>query len=151
MSKIHHCVYKKGQEMKDLVWKSIIEKYIPDDETTIALTEDDEIVGLAIYSKGEPLKVYVGKSYEELFAVSEYAFGLIEDFSAWGFENDIFNEEEMNEIKKAYFKEEFYKPNFIDDKEKMADFLIQTKKDFLDSYSYLTEEEYNNTSAIYWG
>ena len=34
---------------------------------------------------------------------------------------------------------------FIDDNEKMRDFFILTKKEFLDSYSYLTEEEYDET------
>jgi len=35
--------------------------------------------------------------------------------------------------------------NFLDDDEKMADFEILTKKEFLTSYSYLTEQEYDNT------
>lgn len=39
--------------------------------------------------------------------------------------------------------------NFIDDKEKMIDFKILSKKEFLKSYSYLTEEEYDNTLMLY--
>ena len=39
--------------------------------------------------------------------------------------------------------------NFIDDKEKMRDFKVLTKKEFLNSYSYLTEEEYDETLRIY--
>ena len=35
--------------------------------------------------------------------------------------------------------------SFIDDHEKMHDFYIVSKKDFLESYSYLTEAEYNAT------
>ena len=35
--------------------------------------------------------------------------------------------------------------NFLDDDEKMADFEILTKEEFLTSYSYLTEQEYDNT------
>jgi len=35
--------------------------------------------------------------------------------------------------------------DFFDDKEKMEDFLAMSKEDFLDFYSYLTEEEYNLT------
>lgn len=35
---------------------------------------------------------------------------------------------------------------FIDDGEKMRDFFTLTKEEFLDSYSYLTEEEYNATA-----
>ena len=34
---------------------------------------------------------------------------------------------------------------FIDDKEKMRDFYELTKEEFLASYSYLTEEEYDAT------
>ena len=37
------------------------------------------------------------------------------------------------------------KDSFIDDPEKMRDFPIMSKKDFLNSYSYLTEKEYNST------
>ena len=36
--------------------------------------------------------------------------------------------------------------NFLDDIEKMQDFRILTKKQFLQSYSYLTEKEYDNTA-----
>lgn len=39
--------------------------------------------------------------------------------------------------------------NFIDDKEKMKDFKNLSKNEFLISYSYLTEEEYDNTREIY--
>ena len=38
--------------------------------------------------------------------------------------------------------------NFIHDEEKMEDFYNLTKKEFLASYSYLSEEEYDNTKAI---
>lgn len=40
---------------------------------------------------------------------------------------------------------EFVSGNFIEDDEKMFDFKLLTKDEFLSSYSYLTEEEYNNT------
>ena len=39
----------------------------------------------------------------------------------------------------------FKNADFIDDKEKMNDFFILSKEEFLKSYSYLTEQEYNNT------
>lgn len=35
---------------------------------------------------------------------------------------------------------------FVDDGEKMRDFFALTKEEFLDSYSYLTEEEYDATT-----
>ena len=42
-------------------------------------------------------------------------------------------------------------PNFIFDSEKMADFNAMDKERFLQSYSYITEEEYNNTKIICYG
>ena len=38
--------------------------------------------------------------------------------------------------------------NFYDDAEKMADFRKISKEEFLKSYSYLTEQEYDNTKMI---
>jgi hypothetical protein len=43
---------------------------------------------------------------------------------------------------------DFKKGNFANDEEKMSDFCNLTKEEFLASYSYLTEEEYENTKAI---
>ena len=43
----------------------------------------------------------------------------------------------------------FTSGNFINDKEKMRDFKILSKEEFLSSYSYLTEAEYDNTMEIY--
>lgn len=43
---------------------------------------------------------------------------------------------------------EFINGNFIDDEEKMRDFAILSKDRFLESYSYLTEEEYDNTARL---
>lgn len=40
--------------------------------------------------------------------------------------------------------------SFIDDKEKMHDILWLTKEQFLNSYNYLTEEEYNATLDKMW-
>ncbi len=40
--------------------------------------------------------------------------------------------------------------NFIDDKEKIRDLLWLTREQFLKTYSYITEEEYNNTLDIMW-
>lgn len=38
---------------------------------------------------------------------------------------------------------------FIDDQEKMRDFVKLTKEEFLMLYSYLTGQEYDNTLRIY--
>lgn len=39
--------------------------------------------------------------------------------------------------------------DFIDDDEKMVDFRLMSKEAFLESYSYITEEEYENTRLLY--
>ena len=39
--------------------------------------------------------------------------------------------------------------DFLDDEEKMVDFVFLTKEEFLASYSYLTEEEYDATVEAY--
>mgnify|MGYP001632675387 CR=1 FL=1 len=39
--------------------------------------------------------------------------------------------------------------SFIDDTEKMKDFQNLTKDEFLKEYSYLSEEEYDNTKKLY--
>ena len=38
---------------------------------------------------------------------------------------------------------------FLDDLDKMKDFLVLSKEEFLDSYSYMTEEEYDETLRVY--
>ena len=45
-------------------------------------------------------------------------------------------------------KVDFSNNTFFEDEEKMRDFSKLTKEEFLFSYSYLTEEEYNNTEKI---
>ena len=47
-------------------------------------------------------------------------------------------------LKSGVFEEISFN-NFIDDKEKMFDFIMLTKEEFLASYSYLTKEDYENT------
>jgi hypothetical protein len=39
--------------------------------------------------------------------------------------------------------------NFINDEEKMRDFILLSKEEFLMSYSYLTEKEYDNTMQLW--
>lgn len=45
---------------------------------------------------------------------------------------------------------EFKNANFINDEEKMRDFKVLSKEEFLASYSYLTEKEYDNTYNKYY-
>ena len=40
--------------------------------------------------------------------------------------------------------------SFIDDKEKMNDIFVLSKDEFLNSYSYLTEEDYQSTIDDLW-
>lgn len=40
--------------------------------------------------------------------------------------------------------------NFIDDKEKIRDLFWLTREQFLQTYSYITKEEYDNTLDIIW-
>ena len=42
-------------------------------------------------------------------------------------------------------KNTYENADFLNDAEKMRDFYLLSKEDFLFSYSYLTEEEYDNT------
>ena len=44
---------------------------------------------------------------------------------------------------------DFRRANFFNDPDKMCDFIMLTKDAFLSSYSYLTEDEYENTRVIY--
>ena len=52
------------------------------------------------------------------------------------------------ELTPFHISEMFEKDNFYEDLEKMDDFRCLTKYEFLGSYSYLTEEEYDNTLII---
>ena len=54
-------------------------------------------------------------------------------------------EDWLHDMLKSGVFEEISFNNFIDDKDKMFDFIMLTKEEFLASYSYLTEEEYENT------
>lgn len=45
---------------------------------------------------------------------------------------------------------EFKNADFLDDEEKMRDFICFTKEEFLASYSYITEDEYDNTYKRYY-
>ena len=49
---------------------------------------------------------------------------------------------------KGHYSSNIPARDFCDDEEKMADFNKLTKQEFLDSYSYLTEEEYQLTMKI---
>lgn len=44
--------------------------------------------------------------------------------------------------------EEKYRGEFTSDSEKMYDFIFLSKEDFLKSYSYLTESEYEATANL---
>lgn len=50
-----------------------------------------------------------------------------------------------NTTRETKLKKPKFNTPFIDDSAKMLDFLYLSKEDFLQSYSYLTEDEYNAT------
>jgi hypothetical protein len=55
-------------------------------------------------------------------------------------------DEYISKIKQSSeYKTYLKKDTFVDDQEKMVDFALLTKDQFLASYSYLTEEEYDKT------
>lgn len=61
---------------------------------------------------------------------------------------DCFEEDALTTCEDVIAEEDFYRPVFTDfcgDMEKMEDFNSLTKEEFLRSYSYLTEEEYELT------
>lgn len=64
-------------------------------------------------------------------------------------EQDLWDKmQELHDILLAYERMENRKiepHDFLDDSEKMRDFCELSKEDFLASYSYLTEEDYNLT------
>lgn len=89
---------------------------------------------------------------------------LVEDWiDAYGKDNVIFTDCNGNaytcmdvkielfkyfEPKNTENKNIFVNENFVDDEEKMRDFYELTKEEFLAFYSYLTEEEYDNTAKL---
>lgn len=61
---------------------------------------------------------------------------------------DDFNEDVIDENGVIYHPRSLKNANFFDDEEKMKDYFDLSKEEFLASYSYLTEEEYDNTDRI---
>lgn len=71
-----------------------------------------------------------------------------------GYENEFKKENKKLILIEELIREEKQKDeernipiDFINDKEKMRDFYKLSKREFLESYSYLTEEEYDSTKA----
>jgi hypothetical protein len=62
----------------------------------------------------------------------------------WGFEIAMVERMETNE---EIFTDNIINSTFITDFEKMKDFKVLSKEEFLNSYSYLTEQEYNLTKS----
>jgi hypothetical protein len=58
-------------------------------------------------------------------------------------------EPRCGECENADCEEKAVTSNFLDDKEKMHDFLLLSKKEFLKSYSYLTNRDYEATCIFY--
>lgn len=78
------------------------------------------------------------------------------DTLGWGYFNVPISEEDQNTILAKFNEyaatheiEDFSHNDFINDAEKMRDFPVLSKEEFLSSYSYLTEAEYDNTVELY--
>ena len=79
----------------------------------------------------------------ELYTIID-AFG---DSCAYMISNGLFlDEDELEPVNGGMPKHRY---NFLSDEEKMYDFLRISKEEFLASYSYLTEEEYDATTEAY--
>lgn len=79
-----------------------------------------------------------GVSFDMLYAY------FMEDDSTSGFIDRQYIEDLISDVKENE-KEGKEVNNFLDDEEKMRDFHVLSKEEFLLSYSYLTEEEYHAT------
>lgn len=80
----------------------------------------------------------IGESTDEHSQVLK-ACGIVEEFL-----NHLPSNFTYDKNPKANFKEVKY-TDFLNDEEKMKDFYILSKEEFLESYSYLSESEYNLT------
>jgi hypothetical protein len=74
-----------------------------------------------------------------------YAY-FMEDDSTSGFIDRQYIEDLISDVKEQERQEKIEKAHpFLDDKEKMRDFHVLSKKEFLNTYSYITSEEYEAT------
>lgn len=88
---------------RDLLWKDIMERYIPDDFTLIKTrkTKDGVVLAVAGIERGDQyLDIYVAEDYLMVFYVSGYMTGLLEQGEEYW--NECFNEDECKEIREAY-------------------------------------------------
>lgn len=154
MSKIHHCVYKKGHEM------NLAEKMNNIAKHSINNNELKKMYARAIeHIEKSSLEGHTSVSHKDTLHPMDDVYNeqlakmLVKDgFKVVRTRGDITSQWILNIDWTHPIDDEpdYSNGNFIDDKEKMDDFKILSKRDFLDMYSYLTEEEYDNTYAIYW-
>lgn len=89
---------------------------------------------------------YSHEQGEPMHTMIELCRLIIEDKMWWNKYNFAnFNLEMMDDILMDFINGESRENSFIDDQEKMIDFFVLDKKIFLSFYSYLSEEDYDQT------
>jgi hypothetical protein len=124
----------------------------------------DFVEGWSIIDNTHYVKTLTDECGLLIFGYDNDAPWIVEDWiDAYGAEDVIFTDCNGNkytcmdvkiELLKYFepkYKEDdsiYANDNFVDDEEKMRDFYELTKDEFLASYSYLTEAEYDNTAKL---
>lgn len=113
----------------------------------------DFVEGWAIIDNADYVKTLEDFCGLMLFGYDNDAVWMVENWiEMYGNDEIIVNgytcEDVRKELIKYFEQTDFTSANFIDDEEKMKDFYELTKEEFLASYSYLTEEEYDNTARL---
>lgn len=93
--------------------------------------------------KGDTVHIKCGEIYYKSVVCREPFFNHDADDPDWEIETN----NGFSDIYSIYIpnKKPFFHDPFTSEPEKMLDFMYLSKEDFLESYSYLTEEEYNAT------
>ena len=152
---------EKGRKVYD-IWEQKYHK--ENDKLGGNSAEGDFVEGWCIIDNNEYIKSLTDFCGMLIFGYDEDALWMVEDWiDAYGKDDVIFTDCDGNiytcmDVKIELFnyfepkakedKSIYANENFIDDEEKMRDFYELTKDEFLASYSYLTEEEYDNTAKL---
>ena len=87
--------------------------------------------------------------YELIDQASNTVYNWLKNAEGSAFETVTVDRGELETLKRQLNELELKMGNFIDDYEKMHDFRVLSKDEFLASYSYIFEDEYDNTKVIY--
>ena len=151
----------KGRELYE-IWE---QNYYKENDRLGGNHEEGEFVeGWCIIDNDDYVKTLTDECGLLIFGYDESAPWIVDEWiELYGADDVIFKDcnskgytcaDVKKELLKYFFMEEkdlkgiYANENFIDDEEKMKDFYELTKEEFLMSYSYLTEEEYDNTARL---